>query len=72
MTANVIITTDVRDGVIGIPQGAVEARDSKKYVRVMSGEEVVEREVMTGSGSNLGNVEIFSGLSEGEQISLTP
>ena len=72
MTANVVITTDVREGVIGVPQGAVDERDGKKYVRVMVSDDSVEREVTTGATSNLGNVEIISGLSEGEQVVLTP
>lgn len=72
MTANVVITTDVREGIIGIPQGAVIERGGKKYVRVMEDNEILDREVTTGAISNLGNVEILSGLSEGERVVLTP
>lgn len=72
MTANVVITTDVRDDVISIPRGIVSERDGKKYVRVMAGKEIEEREVTTGAVSNLGNIEIVSGLSEGEQMVISP
>lgn len=72
MTANVTITTDVREDVISIPQGVVSEREGKKYVRLIVGKEIEEREVTTGAVSNLGNVEIISGLSEGEQVVLSP
>jgi len=72
MTANVVIKTDERDGVINVPQGIVFDRDGKKYVRVKINKEIVEREVTTGTVSNLGNIEILSGLSEGEQVVLSP
>src|SRR3989338_6427832 len=72
MTANVRITTDMRDGVIGIPQGIVTEREGKKYVRVKAGDAIAEREVSTGAVSSLGNIEILSGLSEGETVVLSP
>ena len=71
MTANVRITTDKREGIISIPQGIVEERDGKKYVQIRQGKETVEREVVTGAVSSLGNVEILNGLSEGDMVVLT-
>lgn len=70
MTANVRIKTDEREGVISVPQGLVIGRDGKKYVRVQVGEEIEEREVTTGAVSSLGNIEILSGLSEGDSVVL--
>lgn len=70
MTANVVITTDERDGVISIPRGIVLERDGKKFVRVKIGKEIEEHEVTTGVVSNLGNVEILSGLSESDVVVL--
>ncbi|MBI2611077.1 efflux RND transporter periplasmic adaptor subunit [Candidatus Kaiserbacteria bacterium] len=72
MTANIVITTDVRDGVISVPRGIVFEQGGKKYVRVKVGDSLEEREVETGALSSLGNVEILSGLSESEQIVLSP
>ena len=71
MTANVVITTDERDGVISIPQGIVSERGGKKYVSVQTADGVVEREVTTGAVSSLGNIEILSGLSEGDMVILS-
>lgn len=70
MTANVVIKTDERDGVISVPQGIVFER-GKKFVRVIVGKEIEEREVQTGAVSNLGNIEILSGLSEGDLVVLS-
>ncbi|MBI4088462.1 efflux RND transporter periplasmic adaptor subunit [Candidatus Kaiserbacteria bacterium] len=72
MTANVVITTDQRAGVISVPQGLFIERDGKKYVRVKIDGEFIEREITTGAVSNVGNVEILSGLTEGEIIVLLP
>jgi len=71
MTANVRIKTDERKDVISIPQGIVSDRDGKKYVRVKTGGEIEEREVTIGTVSSLGNVEIVSGLNEGEMVVLS-
>ncbi len=68
MTANVVITTDRRENIISIPQGLVTKRDGKSFVRVREGNEVREQEVVTGSVSSSGTVEIISGLSAGEEV----
>lgn len=70
MTANVRITADQREGVIAVPQGAIQTRDGKKYAQIMQDEEVVEREVKIGAVSSLGSVEILSGLHEGDILVL--
>ncbi|MBX4215776.1 efflux RND transporter periplasmic adaptor subunit, partial [Candidatus Parcubacteria bacterium] len=70
MTANVVITTDKRSGVLSVPEGAVVRREGKTYVNVQEDGETAEREVTTGALSSLGNVEVLSGLSEGEVIVL--
>ena len=68
MTANVVITTEERDGVISIPQGLVTVREGKKFVLVKEGEATVEREVTTGSLSSVGAIEILSGLTDGDVV----
>lgn len=70
MTANVTITTEEKEGVISVPRGVVLDREGKKVVRVVAGGETVEREVVLGSVSSLGQVEIVSGLATGEQVLL--
>jgi multidrug efflux pump subunit AcrA (membrane-fusion protein) len=71
MTANVRIKTDEREGVISVPQGIVSDRDGKKYVRVQVGDDFQEREITVGAVSSLGNIEVLSGLSEGDVVVLT-
>jgi HlyD family secretion protein len=68
MTANIVITTERREGVISVPQGLVVERDGARYVKVLEGETVVERQVTTGSISSLGLVEILTGLSAGDRV----
>ncbi len=68
MTANVVITTEKKDGVLSIPQGLVVERDGKKFVSLKSGDATTEAEVSTGSISSLGNIEILSGLTEGDVV----
>lgn len=70
MTANVVVTTIQKDGVIAIPQNLVRSFNGKKLVNVLENDVVVEREVTTGLLSSAGSVEILSGLSEGDKIVL--
>ncbi|QQG38273.1 MAG: efflux RND transporter periplasmic adaptor subunit [Candidatus Kaiserbacteria bacterium] len=70
MTANVRITTEEKSDVVSVPQGVVIAREGKKYVKVQSGKDVVEREVTTGSTASSGNIEILTGLQGGEILVL--
>lgn len=72
MTANVTITTEEKQNVISIPQGAVEIKDGKRMVRVLVDEEVVDREVTVGSVSSSGSIEILTGLSEGDVVVVSP
>src|SRR3989344_4939293 len=71
MTASVAITTQERDGVISVPQGIIILREGKKFVPVKEGENIVEREVTTGSVSSIGSVEILSGLVNGDVVVLS-
>lgn len=74
MTANIDILTDKKEGVITIPQRSVKTSGGKKAVMIYlpgktAGE---EREVTTGLRGSDGNVEILSGLAEGERILSSP
>lgn len=72
MTANADILTDRRDGVLYIPQRSVAVRDGTRYVSVYKSGATEERMVQTGLRGSDGNVEIISGLSEGEKILRLP
>jgi len=71
MTANVAITTDTKESALAVPQGLVVYRDGKMFVRVLVDKSTVEREVTLGGVSSLGEVEILSGLKEGDTIITT-
>jgi HlyD family secretion protein len=71
MTANVKIVTDTKDGVLVVPQRAVIEKNAKKIVRVVKNKDLgkfEEVEVTTGLRGDEGNVEIVSGLEEGQEI----
>jgi HlyD family secretion protein len=68
MTANLVITTDARQGVIAIPQGLIAEENSRKFVTVLSGGKRETRTVTTGAVSSLGTIEILSGLSAGDIV----
>ena len=70
MTANVMITTERKENVLSVPQGAVSEKDGKRFVRVLADTTEEDREVIVGSVSSLGLFEIISGLSAGEQVVL--
>ena len=76
MTADVLIKTDNRDNVLYIPYRAVLSRseNDEKYVRVLvngkDGTDIEERTVQLGLRADDGQVEILSGLSEGEEVVL--
>lgn len=71
MTANVVITTVRKEDVIGIPQSVIVEKSGKKFVPVQNDDATTEVEVTTGSISSLGNIEILSGLNEGDIVVLS-
>lgn len=71
MTANVVITTDERQGIISVPQKIVQTEGGISYVFVKENEKSTKRTVTTGSLSSLGTIEITSGLKDGDIVVLT-
>ncbi|MFH0890525.1 MAG: efflux RND transporter periplasmic adaptor subunit [Candidatus Liptonbacteria bacterium] len=74
MTANLDIMTQKKEGVISIPQRSVKTSNGKKVVMIYvpDQDKGEERQVTTGLRGSDGNVEITSGLSEGEIILSSP
>ena len=70
MSANVVIITNKKENVISIPQGLLKIKDGKKIVTVKNGENIIEKEVQIGDISSSGQVEIISGLNEGDILPL--
>jgi HlyD family secretion protein len=72
MTASVTIVTFSKLNVVVIPGGVVFDKGGKKFVQVKVNEKVVEKEVVLGISSSLGQVEVVSGLSDGDKVILNP
>ncbi|MDX1535378.1 MAG: efflux RND transporter periplasmic adaptor subunit [Candidatus Spechtbacterales bacterium] len=68
MTANIDIQTRVAENVLYIPQRAVINRGATRNVRILEGENVVEIPVEVGLRGTEGNIEIKSGLNEGDRV----
>lgn len=68
MTANVEIVTLKRDGVILLPEGLVSTFEGEKFVRIKNGEQIEKRIILVGERSSFGEVEVLSGLLEGEVV----
>lgn len=70
MTANVWIKTAVAENTLSVPMSAVQAKDGKKIIQVLEGEQTAEKEVTIGIKDDAGMIGIVSGLSQGEQVIL--
>lgn len=70
MTADLVITTDVRENVLTVPKKAVKKKDGKTIVQILEQNQVVEREIEIGLKGTNNLIEVISGLEQGEQIIL--
>lgn len=68
MTANVDILTESRSDVVIIPQRAVIGTNGDKIVRVVRSGLIEEVGAQIGIRSSDGNVEVVSGVNEGDQV----
>jgi len=68
LTANVIVQTKRRDGVLILPQYAILQNDSGTFVETLVNGIATTDPVTMGIQDQNGNVEILSGVSEGEQV----
>ncbi|MEK7615406.1 MAG: efflux RND transporter periplasmic adaptor subunit [Patescibacteria group bacterium] len=71
MTANLLITTEKKSGVISVPQGLVFVKDGQKTIKIKRNEATVEQVIETGNISSMGEIEITSGLNDGDTILIT-
>lgn len=68
MSGDVEIVTVSHQDALVIPRVAVQEKNGKKYVEVLEGKEIKQKEVMTGIKGVGGVIEIISGLTEGEKV----
>ncbi len=68
MTADIDIVTATREGVLTLPQRAISTRDGKRVVRIPDGNVIRVVRVQTGLRGVDGNVEILSGVREGDRV----
>jgi len=68
MTADIVIITDSREDVLIIPRRAVIEKDGKSMVRIPVDGDFQEIEVKTGLVGSDGNIEILSGLKQGDKV----
>ena len=72
MTANVSIITFTKPNVIVLPGGVVYEKNGKKFVQTKVEKNINTVEITTGEVSSLGQVEVISGVKEGDQVILNP
>jgi RND family efflux transporter MFP subunit len=68
LTANVYITTAIKEGVLTVPANALTSRDGKKYVDVKEGDQTKEVLITIGAHGDKGEVEVLSGLVAGQVV----
>jgi HlyD family secretion protein/macrolide-specific efflux system membrane fusion protein len=71
MTANTVIETAKKENVLKIPSRAVLMEKNASYVRVLKNAKTAafeKRPVQTGLRNSDGEIEILSGLKEGEIV----
>ncbi|MCK5044795.1 efflux RND transporter periplasmic adaptor subunit [Candidatus Parcubacteria bacterium] len=70
MTADLIIKTAQKENVLVIDEDAVQEKDDKVFVEVLTDGKIEEREIETGLLGSNDMMEIISGLEAGEKVIL--
>lgn len=68
MSADVTIQTDKKESVIAVPYRAIIYKNNKRFVKILEEETFKEVEVEVGIRGSDGNVEIVSGINEGDKV----
>lgn len=68
MSGEVVIQTEKKENVLNIPQRAVISKNGKKFVKILKGKNIIEKEITTGLRGSQGEIEVINGLIEGEEI----
>ncbi len=68
LTANLDIETEHKDNALVLPQYAILQNDQGTFVEVLENGTVMQVPVTLGIADSKGNVEILSGVSEGQEV----
>jgi len=68
MTGNADIQTAKKENVLNVPYRAIVFKENKRFVKILDKKEIKELEVETGLKGINGNIEIVSGLEQGQEI----
>jgi multidrug efflux pump subunit AcrA (membrane-fusion protein) len=68
LTANVDIQTKNKDNVLVLPQYAIFQNDQGTFVETLVNNKINQNPVTLGISDQKGNVEVISGVTEGEQV----
>ena len=68
LTANIDIQTKRKDNVLILPQYAILQNDSGTFVETLLNKVIKQNPVVLGITDQKGNVEVISGVTEGEQV----
>lgn len=71
MTANIDIQGEYRENILFVPTRAVTIKNGERYVQVLKNNLPEEVKVTVGLKGSDGNIEILSGLNEGDKIILS-
>ncbi|MFH1575807.1 MAG: efflux RND transporter periplasmic adaptor subunit [Candidatus Nealsonbacteria bacterium] len=68
MTTDLLVKVASKENVLIIPEEAIYEKDGKKTVKVLKDNKIEEREIVIGLQGSDDNIEIISGISEGEKV----
>lgn len=68
LTANIDIQTKHKDNVLILPQYAILQNDQGTFVETIEDKKIKQNPVTLGVADQKGNVEVISGVTEGEQV----
>lgn len=68
MTTDIEVVTEKKEDILTIPQRLLIRKNGQKILQVLIDDQIEERVVITGISNNQGEIEIISGVNEGDKI----
>lgn len=73
MTANIVVSTSLRENVLYAPERSIITRAGEKFIRVVNDENnTTDAPVVVGLRGSDGSIEIISGVAENTRIIMSP